>query len=129
MSGARRARWLIAAALAASGAAGCGSSHGGSRALARIEQRLKVVGIPFRPAPVSGKATAGIVSRGVEVWAYPSAADAAAGQGGAGPALARTPNRVLVEAHGSRVYFLVAPKPITPVYKAQFDEIVGVGEG
>jgi hypothetical protein len=117
-------------ALAATLPAGCGRSKpAGQAALAPVEHRLKVVGIPFKSAPVTGKATAGIVSRGVGVWAYASADDAVAEQGGVSPALKRAPRSVLVEVHGSRAYFLVVPRAVTPVDKAQFDEIVGVGEG
>jgi hypothetical protein len=126
----RGTRTFAASALAVGLLAGCGASGpDGRRALAPVEHRLKVVGIPFKPSPVTGKATAGIVSRGVGVWAYPNAADAVAEEGGVAPALKRSPRNVLAEVHGNRAYFLVVPQAVTPVDKAQFDEIVGVGEG
>lgn len=94
-----------------------------------MRHRLKVVGIPFEPAPITGKATVGIAARGVGVWAYPSAADAVREEGGVAPVLKRAPRSVLVEVHGNRAYFMVVHRAVTPVDKAQFDEVVGVGEG
>jgi hypothetical protein len=124
------ARACAAAILVVALLGGCGTSKpDGRKALAPVERRLKVVGIPFKATPVKGKATAGIISRGVGVWAYPNAADAVAEEGGVAPALKRSPRNVLVEVHANRAYFLVVARPVTPVDKAQFDEIVGVGEG